>query len=353
MIYTEEHWNTLERSDRFNFLFELALLISNAQSQGKVQRGESTWDKVDSNFQSVYGRAKYLYCDTRAIRDPEYVQFLNEYKVNFYEVHQDYNQYDELVETATNWVKGHLQLSDQMQLLPMPSTRDAVIEFLQKNNHRKVRIHQQEYWNKTQLSHYNIDADYFSDPTDINENDCLIITLPLHGTFKLPEWIDELFKVCSKKGVPVMIDSCWAWLQHHFKLDLQHDCIHTVTCTLGKMFPIESFRNGFKFVKKQNVKKFDVQYSTNRMGNRILIDLMKKFPAIHAVQKYKDKQKFWCEKLDLQPTSSVHNCYCDEDLYWYSEHRMLVHDGLKQNVFSLIPLLENHDLLVNYLATKN
>jgi len=81
--------------------------------------------------------------------------------------------------------------------------------------------------------------------------------------------------------------------------------------------------------------------------------LMKKFPAIHAVQKYKDKQKFWCEKLDLQPTSSVHNCYCDEDLYWYSEHRMLVHDGLKQNVFSLIPLLENHDLLVNYLATKN
>ena len=79
MIYTEEHWNTLKRSDRFNFVFELALLISNAQSQGKVQRGESTWDKVDSNFQSVYGRAKYLYCDTRAIRDPEYVQFLEQY----------------------------------------------------------------------------------------------------------------------------------------------------------------------------------------------------------------------------------------------------------------------------------
>ena len=353
MIYTEEHWNTLKRSDRFNLLFELALLISNAQSQGKVQRGESTWDKVDSNFQSVYGRAKYLYCDTRAIRDPEYVKFLNEYQVNFYEVHQDYNQYEELVETATNWVKGHLKVSDKMQVLPMPSTRDAVIEYLQKNNHRKVRIHQQEYWNKTQLAHYNVDPMYFSDPTDINENDCLVLTLPLHGTFKLPEWIDELFTVCSKKGVPVMIDSCWAWLQHDFKLNLQHDCIHTVTCTLGKMFPIESFRNGFKFVRKENVKKFDIQYSTNRMGNRILIDLMKKFPANHAVKKYADKQKFWCEKLDLQATSSVHNCYCDEDLYWYSEHRMLVNDGLKQNVFSLIPLLENHDLLVDYLKNKN
>ena len=352
MIYTEEHWNTLKRSNRFTFLFELALLLSNAQSLGKVSRGESTWDKVDTNFQSVYGRAKYLYCDTRAIRDPEYVQFLDQYKVNFYDVHQDYNQYDELVETANEWVKNHLELSSDLQLIPMPSTRDALIEFLQKNNNRKVRIHQQEYWNKTQLSHYNTDAEYFVTPDDINDNDCVVITLPLHGTYTLPTWIESLFVTCSKKGVPVFIDSCWAWLQHNFKLNLKHECIHTVTCTLGKMFPVESFRNGFKFVRKSNVAKFDIQYSTNRMGNRILIDLMKNFPADHTVKKYGAIQEFWCEKLEMTPTPSVHNCYCDEDLFWYSEHRMLAHDGVQQNVFSLIPLLENHDMLVAYLKNK-
>jgi hypothetical protein len=353
MIYTEEHWNTLKRSKRFDLLFELAMLISNAQSIGKVNRGESTWDKVEQNFQSVYGRAKYLYCDTRAIRDPEFVDFLDSYKVNFYEVHQDFDQYDELVATAADWVKDHLILSTDMQLLPMPSTRDALIEFLQKNNHRKVRIHQQEYWNKTQLAHYNTDSEYFHDPDDISVGDCVVITLPLHGNYTLPGWVSSLFETCSKKDVPVFIDTCWAWLQHSFQLNLEYPCIHTVTCTLGKMFPIESFRNGFKYVRKENIKKYDIQYSTNRMGNRILIDLMKEFPADYLVKKYTDKQKYWAEKLQMIPTPSVHNCYCDDDLFWYSEHRMLVHDGVTQNVFSIIPLLENHQILVDYIESKN
>ena len=121
MLYTEAHWNTLKRSDRFVLLFELAMLISNAQSQDKAPKGERTWDKVDQNFQSVYGRAKYLYCDTRAIRDPEYVNFLKEYELNFYDAHQDYQQSDRLVESANRWLTNHFVPSDDLKLLPMPS----------------------------------------------------------------------------------------------------------------------------------------------------------------------------------------------------------------------------------------
>lgn len=349
MKYTEEHWNTLKRSKRFDFLFELALLISNAQSLGKAHRGERTWDKIEKNFQSVYGKAKYLYCDTRAIRDPEYVSFLNEYKLNFYETHQDYDQYEKLVETAEHWVRNHFVLSQHLQVLPMASTRDALVEFLQKNNDRSLRIHKEEYWNKTFLAHYRANAEYFITPDDINENDCVVITLPLHGNFSVPVWIKQMFEICSKKNVPVFVDCCWAWLQHNFSLDLNYECIETVSCTLGKMFPIEGFRNGFKFVKKRNIKKFDTFYSTNRIGNQLLIDLMNRFPADHTVKKYKNLQKFWCDKLGMVATPSVHNCYCDDDLLWYSEHRMLVDDGVYQKVFSLITLLENHQMITRYL----
>ena len=349
MLYTEKHWNTLKRSNRFSFLFELAVLISNAQSQGKAQRGERSWDKVEQNFQSVYGRAKYLYCDSRAIRDPEYVAFLKQYKLNFYSAHQDYEQYDKLVESADKWLTNHFIPSEDLKLLPMPSTRDALIEFLQKNNHRKLRIHQQEYWNKTQLSHYSRTAEYFVHPDDINEEDCVVITLPLHGNFTVPSWSEQLLQECSNKGVPVFIDCCWAWLQHEFRLNLNYPCVDTVTCTLGKMFPIEGFRNGFKFVKKKNVQKFDTLYSTNRIGNQLLIDLMDKFPADHMVKKYAPIQEFWCDRLGLQPTPSVHNSYCDNDLLWYSEHPMLAEDGVAQNVFCLIPLMENHSMILDYL----
>lgn len=353
MNYTEEHWTTLKRSNRFDFIFEIALLISNAQSQQKAHRGECSWDRVDENFQSVYARAKYLYCGSRAIRDPEYVSFLRDYKLNFYETHQDYDQYDKLVHTAKRWVSNHFVLSPELQVLPMGSTRDALIEFLQKNNNRRLRTHNQEYWNKTHLAHYKAYPKYFATPDDIIENDCVVITLPLHGLFSVPEWTKELFRVCSKKNVPVFIDCCWAWLQHKFTLDLNYSCIDTVTCTLGKMFPIEGIRNGFKFVKECNIKKFDTIYSTNRVGNQLLIDLMNTFPADHLVEKYKPLQEFWCNKLGLSPTASVHNSYCDDDLVWFNEHRMLSEDGLNQNLLQLIPFYENHDMIVNYLSETN
>ena len=76
MIYTEAHWNTLTRSPKFQFLFETAMLISIAQSQNKAPRGERDWDRITNDFKSIYSRAKYLYCDVRALRDPEHIDFL-------------------------------------------------------------------------------------------------------------------------------------------------------------------------------------------------------------------------------------------------------------------------------------
>jgi hypothetical protein len=352
-MFTEEHWHTLERSRRFESIFELAMLISNAQSQGKAHLGEEKWDHVEQNFKSVYGRAKYLFCGTRAMRDQEYIDFLKEYKINFYDTHQDHFQYDELVEVAHGWVAGHLDISESLQLIPMTSTRNALLEFLQKNNDRRVRIHQQEYWNMTQLKHYSVNPVYFTEPIDISDGDCVIVTLPLHGIFELPDWTYELFDACDKKGVPVFIDCCWAWLQHNFNLRLNHECIDTVTCTLGKLFPIEGYRNGFKFVKRKNVAKYDMLYSSNRLGNRMLIDIMRRFPADHLVSKYKGKQKFWGEKLGLPVTHSVLNCHGADDLLWYSTHRVLANDGLNQKLFSIVPLLENHQMLVDYINEKD
>ena len=349
MIYTETHWNTLTRSPRFQFLFEIAMLISIAQSQNKAPRGERDWDRISNDFKSIYGRAKHLYCDVRALRDPEHIDFLKNYKMDLYKVHQNLDQHNELVDVATKWTGNHLYLGDNLSLLSMPSTRNAVIEFLQKNKERTVRIHQQEYWNKSHLKHYKVDAKYFVNPDDIKENDCIIISVPLHGTYERPEWIYDLFKKCSSINVPILVDACWAWFQHDFFLDLNYDCIDTVTCTLGKLFPIEGFRQGFKFTKTKDISKYDVMYSTNRFGNQLLIDLMRKFPANDIVKKYSDKQDFWCKKLGLEKTKSIHNAHSGDDLLWYAEHKHLVEDGVNQNLLNLVPLLENHELVVAFL----
>lgn len=351
MEYTEKHWNNLKRSSRFDYLLELAFLITNAQNQGKAPRGERPWDRLDNNFSSIYGKAKHLYCDTRAIRDIEVLKFLKEYDIDFYDVHQDLDQQKALEDIASAWTSKHITLNKHMHLIPMASTQSALIEFLMKNNNRQARIHKEEYWNKSQLAHFNCKAEYYIDPKDIGPNDAVVVTLPLHGTFEVPTWINEMFIHCSKIGVPVFVDCCWAWLQHDFNVNLEYECIDTVTCTLGKLFPIEGFRCGFKYTK--NINNFDTNYSTNKIGTQLLIDLMNKFPADYIVQKYKPLQDFWCGTLGLRPTNSVHNCFCGDDLLWYSEHRALAQDGVNQNVFCLIPLFENHELITKYLIRTN
>jgi len=353
MIYTEEHWNTLDRSDKFQFLFEIALLIAVAQSKNKAPRGEREWDRISTDFESIYGRAKHLWCDVRAIRDPDQVSFLKNYNINLYEAHQDLDQVQRLKETAINWMMPRVRLGEHLELVPMPSTKNALIEFLYKNKTRRVRINQQEYWNKAHLRSLNAEGKYFVDPDDLMENDCVVMSLPLHGTYNVPSWLDQLFNVCEKKNIPVFLDLCWVWFQHDIFLDLDSPCIDTVTCTLGKAFPIEGFRQGFKFVSKKNLSKYDTTYSTNKFGNQLLIDLMLRFPCDYLVKKYTKKQDYWCSRLGLKKTSSVHNAVASDDLLWYAEHKHLVHDGVNQNFLNLIPLYENHDMVLDFINQTN
>ena len=353
MIYTEEQWNTLERSNKFQFLFEVAMFIAVAQSQGKAPRGEREWDRINNDFPSIYGRAKHLWCDVRAIRDPEQVSFLKDYKLNLYEAHQDLDQVPILRETAVDWMMPRVRLGEHLELVPMPSTKNALVEFLYKNKARRVRINQQEYWNKSHLRSINAESQYFVDPDDLTENDCVVMSLPLHGTYTVPTWLDHLFNTCENKNIPVFLDLCWVWFQHEIMLDLTSSCIDTVTCTLGKAFPIEGFRQGFKFVRKANLTKYDTTYSTNRFGNRLLIDLMKRFPCDYLVKKYTEKQDYWCSRLGLQKTESVHNAVASDDLLWYAEHKHLVHDGVNQKFLNLIPLYENHDMVKDFINQTN
>ena len=109
------------------------------------------------------------------------------------------------------------------------------------------------------------------------------------------------------------------------------------------------FKNNGEITKTKNISKYDMMYSTNRFGNQLLIDLMRKFPADDILKKYSDKQDFWCKKLGLEKTNSVHNAKSGDDLLWYAEHKHLVEDGVNQNLLNLVPLLENHKMIITYL----
>ena len=54
--------------------------------------------------------AKHLYCDGRAIRDPEHVEFLSNYKLDLYKTHQNIDQTLDLEQVANNWLQNYVSL---------------------------------------------------------------------------------------------------------------------------------------------------------------------------------------------------------------------------------------------------
>ena len=91
MKYTEEHWTGLKRSKTFDFLLESAILICNSQQQQKSPMGDQHWDHNDGSWEGIYGKARNLYCDPRAIRDQELIKFYNNYNRNILESSNDIN----------------------------------------------------------------------------------------------------------------------------------------------------------------------------------------------------------------------------------------------------------------------
>ena len=60
-----------------------------------------------------------------------------------------------------------------------------------------------EYWNQPSLKMMGVDTQYFDTKNDIQQDDFLIIGLPLHGNFKVLDDFDYFLNTCDEKNAKV------------------------------------------------------------------------------------------------------------------------------------------------------
>ena len=134
------------------------------------------------------------------------------------------------------------------------------------------------------------------------------------GCFYLGQQLDTpvyISTCCDEKNVPVMLDLAYINLAIDQQIDLTHKCIEYIVSSLSKVFPVELYRIGIRMQRK----KFEDQlYVVNEKNYNYLnllsayvgTKLMEKYPADYIFKKYRDKQIFICNKLNLKPSPCVY-----------------------------------------------
>ena len=187
-------------------------------------------------------------------------------------------------------------------------TTDTFYMFYFRHLDRRLRLFKDEYF-----VHHMIARNYFKDHMVIDQaplqkGDVVVMSCPFSNTGTLPDNFYSILAKCDQLKIPVMLDLAYINISNISDLNLEYDCIQTITTSLSKVFPVENFRIGIRF-EKQLYDDPMVALNQNNYLNLHSVNightLIKKFSNSWLFEKYREKQLSYCEKLGLEASDCV------------------------------------------------
>ena len=144
------------------------------------------------------------------------------------------------------------------------------------------------------------------------EGDVLVISLPYSHTGDIHQDMDNILKICSRKNIPVHIDSAWFGACRGIHFNYTHPAVQSVSFSLSKGLCLGRQRSGIRYSKKRtagpvtvtNNFRFYVE-STAYIG----LKCMQKFGADYLQNKYYKSYKEVCDNLNLRPSPTIFLAY--------------------------------------------
>lgn len=245
---------------------------------------------------------------------------------------------DEYLETFHNWIMSS-QLN-RFEGLERFSRRDIIVGTTQtfdedyyRYRDRSLRVFRGEY-----AYHSRIVKDCrFLDDSPLERNDWLIISAPFCSTGGVHPLFYETLKRATELEVPVIVDCAYFGTCYDIDVDLDFECIKSVSFSLSKSLGMGNMRTGIRYsdyddslpIRQQN----DYQHLV--LSNaKIGIYMMKNFSPDFIPSKYMLSQKELCFALDLTPTNCVHLAHDNrKDREWLIDdkyYRVGIREAVKQ-----------------------
>ena len=187
-------------------------------------------------------------------------------------------------------------------------TTEAFDKFYHKHMHRKLRFLRGEYfYHQIMAKRFFKESSFIDEPNDISNDDVVVMSVPFSDTGNVPEHYDDIMTQCEKNNVPVLLDMAYISLAVKLDINVDYQCIDTITTSLSKVFPVAHWRIGMR-MQKENIDDTLDAYEMNSYLNTHAVNvghqLIKQYPADYSFNKYRQQQLSFCNMLDLTPSDS-------------------------------------------------
>jgi len=315
--------------------------------------GEYKWNHHGDDFNDVTARAMSIFSSGNSIVDKKFAAW--KLDVNVTKYLDDCFVVDKYYERIVPYIQSSKYFKvhglDQFTNLDYSAgSQEAFLNHIMMNRDKRLRIFKGDYWWHLDVCDaLGIQWDYIEDG-DLIETDYIICSCPFALTGQYHKNMYDMLDICEQKGIGVLIDLIYLPnYQLDYKLDLNYDCINTITFSFSKTFPMQTSKIAVRLKKdlvRDPLRISNKENIENRLALGFGLEIMENFNINYMVDSYANDQTTWCDYLGLEKSPVVHFGLGDDYMNRQGQYSKYNIQSLRYN---LGILYQNKDLLKSFL----
>ena len=316
-------------------------IIARHELINKHKRGGFHYQKPQSaNTIDMHQRVSGLHLGLRAVQTEEIINWMNGLTLDLLDI----NQLDHSFDTD---VLPNIGLHyDEFSSIPLSTTIHTALEFMNLYKEREPIDFKNDFWYYKEIINKEI-----THPSEINENNLLIVSVPFFENFKVRADMTDSLMTCSKLGVPVMLDLIWLPLVEG-SIHLEHtDCVEVITHSMTKVLPISGIKGGICLWRSPSPQKHNTYPLGSNLGFHISRRYFDDFGYYHVRDSLRPMRDKWCSILGLEKNNFVYSGSIPKG-HLLSDQSLHAHKIPGSTLFNLVPFFENDEVITRYLTDQ-
>lgn len=317
---------------------QIKWIIARSELINKHKRGGFHYQKPQSdNTIDMHQRVSGLHLGLRAVQTEEIITWMNNLDLDLLDINQLDHSFD------TSMLPNIGLHYDEYSASPLSTTIHTALEFMNGHNDREPIVFKNDFWYYKEIIQKEI-----NDPSEIKENNLLIVSVPFFENFQVRNDMLDTLKVCTNLGVPVMLDLIWLPLVTG-SIKLKHtDCVEVIAHSMTKVLPISGIKGGVCLWRRPAPKRLNTYPLGGNLGFHITRRYFQDFGYYHVRDNLMTMRDKWCSTLGLEKNNFVYTGSIPKG-HMLRDQSLHAHRMPGTSLFNLVPFFENDDIITRFL----
>lgn len=317
---------------------QIKWIIARSELTNSHKRGGFHYQKPRSeNTIDMHERVSGLHLGLRAVQTDEIINWMDNIKIDLLHINQLDHSFD------TTLLPNIGIPYDEYTASPLSSSIHTALEFMNNHKERKPIIFKNDFWYYKEIIQREI-----NNASEIHANNLLIVSVPFFETFKVRDDMADVLEICTKLGVPVMLDLIWLPLVYE-DIQLKHsDCVEVITHSMTKVLPLSGIKGGVCLWRRPSPKRHNTYPLGGNLGFHITKQYLYDFGYYHVRNSLVEPRDKWCSILGIEKNNFVYSGTVPMG-HFLSDQSLHAHRIPGSLLFNLVPFYENDKIITRYL----